>query len=45
MTDLDAGSYNHGGGKVKVDQSTIAIEPGAFKYYSPCPPSGKHRYE
>ncbi|MBI9086030.1 MAG: hypothetical protein JEZ11_20695 [Desulfobacterales bacterium] len=20
------------------------IEPGAFKYKSPCPPSGSHRY-
>ena len=24
-------------------QSTI--DPGAFKYKSPCPPNGKHKYE
>ena len=36
-------TYNHGGGKVEyTDQTTI--EPGAFKYKSPCPPNGKHTY-
>ena len=35
--------YNHGGGKVEYTGQTT-IEPGAFKYDSPCPPSGKHTY-
>ena len=35
--------YNHGGGKVEYTGQTT-IEPGAFKYASPCPPSGKHTY-
>ena len=36
-------TYNHGGGKVEYTGQTT-IEPGAFKYDSPCPPSGKHTY-
>lgn len=44
LTDLDVPDYNHGGGKVKYSgQDTI--EPGAFKYQSPCPPGGSHTYE
>jgi phosphatidylethanolamine-binding protein (PEBP) family uncharacterized protein len=43
MTDLDVPSYNHGGGTVEYKGGTI-IESGAFKYKSPCPPSGSHRY-
>lgn len=44
MKDLNVPSYNHGGGTVKYSGgSTIA--PGAFKYKSPCPPSGSHNYE
>ena len=44
MVDKNAISYNHGGGWVEyTGQSTI--EPGAFKYKSPCPPNGKHNYE
>jgi phosphatidylethanolamine-binding protein (PEBP) family uncharacterized protein len=44
LTDLDVRSYNHGGGWVEfTGQSTI--EPGVFKYKSPCPPNGKHEYE
>ena len=35
--------FNHGGGKVEYTGQTT-IEPGAFKYASPCPPSGKHTY-
>ena len=35
--------YNHGGGKVEYTGQTT-IEPGAFKYKSPCPPNGKHTY-
>ena len=38
LVDLDVKSYNHGGGWVEYKgQSTI--EPGAFKYKSPCPPN------
>ena len=44
MTDLDVPQYNHGGGTIEYIGSNI-IEPGAFKYASPCPPSGSHRYE
>jgi phosphatidylethanolamine-binding protein (PEBP) family uncharacterized protein len=43
LTDLDVPSYNHGGGTVEYSGNNI-IEPGAFKYKSPCPPSGSHRY-
>ena len=43
MKDKDAPGYNHGGGKVEYSgQDTI--EPGAFKYKSPCPPGGVHTY-
>ena len=44
MTDLDVPSYSHGGGTIEYTGNNI-IEPGAFKYKSPCPPSGSHRYE
>lgn len=44
LTDLDVPNYNHGGGKIEYTGSNV-IEPGAFKYKSPCPPSGSHRYE
>ena len=44
MVDLNVPKYNHGGGKVKyTGQKTIAS--GAFRYKSPCPPSGRHTYE
>ena len=43
MKDLDAPSYNHGGGKVAVSANgTVAA--GAFKYKGPCPPGQVHRY-
>ena len=44
MKDRDVPTYNHGGGKVDYTGADL-IEPGAFKYKSPCPPSGKHTYE
>lgn len=44
MKDLDAPSYNHGGGTVKVFTSGT-IPSGAFRFKSPCPPGGTHRYE
>jgi len=44
LQDKDAPSFEHGGGKIAyVGQSTI--KPGAFRYQSPCPPSGRHLYE
>ncbi|MEO0328019.1 MAG: YbhB/YbcL family Raf kinase inhibitor-like protein [Pseudomonadota bacterium] len=44
MVDRNVPSYRHGGGTVKFSgQKTIS--PGAFKYKSPCPPSGRHTYE
>ena len=43
LTDLDVPSYNHGGGMVAYTGKNI-IEAGAFKYKSPCPPGGSHRY-
>ena len=35
--------YNHGGGKVEYTGQTT-IEPGAFKYWSPCPGNQVHTY-
>ena len=40
---LDFPSYNHGGGTVPYSGGDV-IGPGAFKYKSPCPPGGRHRY-
>ena len=44
MTDLNVPSYDHGGGTVDYTGEDI-IEPGAFRYKSPCPPGGSHRYQ
>jgi len=44
LKDLDVPGFNHGGGTVAVT-SDGTIAPGAFKYQSPCPPGGKHKYE
>jgi phosphatidylethanolamine-binding protein (PEBP) family uncharacterized protein len=44
MVDLDVPSYQHGGGGVDYTGQAV-IEPGAFTYKSPCPPSGSHTYE
>ena len=43
LNDLDAPNYDHGGGKISYTGNDV-IEPGAFKYMSPCPPGGSHRY-
>ena len=45
MKDKDVPNYNHGGGKIKNYNGEKTIQPGAFKYKSPCPPSGSHTYE
>ena len=45
MVDKNVPSYNHGGGKINDYDGSLVIEPGAFKYKSPCPPNGKHTYE
>lgn len=44
LKDLDVPSYNHGGGVVAYSGQKV-IQPGAFKYKSPCPPNGKHTYQ
>lgn len=44
LVDRDVPDYDHGGGVVSWDGKTT-IQPGAFRYKSPCPPSGKHTYE
>ena len=43
LRDMDAPSYNHGGGTAEYIGEDV-IQPGAFRYKSPCPPSGRHRY-
>lgn len=43
LKDQDAPGYNHGGGVVAYKGQKV-IAPGAFKYKSPCPPSGRHTY-
>ena len=45
MKDKDVPQYNHGGGKIKNYDGETVIQTGAFKYKSPCPPSGPHTYE
>ena len=37
MKDKDVPQYNHGGGKFKNYGGDTVIQPGAFKYKSPCP--------
>ena len=44
LVDRDVPGFNHGGGVVAWSGEE-AIEPGAFKYKSPCPPNGRHTYE
>ncbi len=44
MVDLNAPSYNHGGGTITYSGIT-KIARGAFRYKSPCPPNGPHTYQ
>ena len=44
LVDTNVREFNHGGGVVAYNGEE-AIEPGAFKYKSPCPPNGAHKYE
>ncbi|GAB4286029.1 MAG: hypothetical protein Kow0058_05430 [Roseovarius sp.] len=44
MKDLDAPSYNHGGGKVRMSRDGT-VPAGTFRYKGPCPPHGAHRYQ
>tara|TARA_Y100001968_G_scaffold215440_1_gene198200 strand:- start:252 stop:659 length:408 start_codon:yes stop_codon:yes gene_type:complete len=43
MKDLNAPNYNHGGGSVEYSGGNT-IQPGVFKYKSPCPPGRVHTY-
>tara|TARA_B100001093_G_scaffold78157_1_gene69284 strand:- start:633 stop:1025 length:393 start_codon:yes stop_codon:yes gene_type:complete len=44
MVDLKVPSFNHGGGWIEyIGENTL--NPGAFKYKSPCPPDGVHKYQ
>ena len=44
LVDTKVRSFDHGGGVVAYNGQAV-IEPGAFKYKSPCPPNGAHIYE
>ena len=44
LVDTNVREFDHGGGIVAYDGEGV-IEPGAFKYKSPCPPNGAHKYE
>ena len=44
LVDTNVRGFDHGGGVVAYTGQE-AIEPGAFKYKSPCPPDGAHKYE
>lgn len=44
LTDLDNPGYNHGGGWAEIAKDG-KIPPGAFRYESPCPPTGQNTYE
>lgn len=43
LRDNDVPGYNHGGGTVAYAGGK-AVAAGAFRYKSPCPPSGSHTY-
>ena len=44
LVDTNVREFDHGGGVVAYTGQD-SIEPGAFKYKSPCPPNGAHTYE
>ena len=44
IVDLNRPSNDHGGGSIESKGQNV-IQPGAFEYYSPCPPDGSHEYE
>ena len=44
LVDTNVRDFDHGGGVVAYTGQD-SIEPGAFKYKSPCPPNGAHTYE
>ena len=44
LVDTNVRDFDHGGGVVAYSGQDV-IEPGAFKYKSPCPPNGAHKYE
>jgi phosphatidylethanolamine-binding protein (PEBP) family uncharacterized protein len=44
LVDTNVREFNHGGGVVAYTGQDV-VEPGAFKYKSPCPPNGAHKYE
>jgi len=44
LKDLNVPGFNHGGGKVKISQDG-QLPFGVFKYKSPCPPNGVHKYQ
>ena len=44
LKDLNVPSYNHGGGWIDISKDG-KVAANSFKYKSPCPPSGKHKYE
>jgi len=44
LKDLNVPSYNHGGGWIKISEDG-AVTANSFKYKSPCPPNGKHKYQ
>ena len=44
MKDKNVPSYNHGGGQTEYSGNDT-INPGVFKYKSPCPPGRTHTYE
>ena len=44
LVDLNFPAFDHGGGTVAYSGQPV-IEPGAFKYKSPCPPGSQHKYQ
>ena len=44
LRDTNVPEFKHGGGSVNY-LGTGSIPSGAFKYLSPCPPTGKHLYK